>query len=79
MSSQQLTLNVSLRDGFRFASFFVDKPPGNSVRSNHEVVSVLKAFVSGDDALHNASRTFQQNLLWGEKNTGKTHLLQSKK
>ncbi len=74
MSSQQLTLNVSLREGFRFASFFVGNLSVNSAQSNFEVVGALKAFVSNDSF---AQATCQQNFVWGEKNSGKTHLLQA--
>ncbi|MEE9326696.1 MAG: DnaA regulatory inactivator Hda [Cocleimonas sp.] len=66
MSPQQLTLNVKLRDGFRFESFYVDK---DSKESNDEICKVLQEFVRSTEA--------QQNLLWGEKFSGKTHLLQA--
>ena len=61
---QQLTLNVNLKDGYRFDSFYA---PENT--SNDEIVRTLKAFTSSTHAA--------QNLLWGNKNAGKTHLLQA--
>ncbi len=64
MSSQQLTLNVSLREGFRFDSFFATEGS-----ENFHTLKVLEAFV--------ASSEQQQNILWGESLSGKTHLLQA--
>ncbi len=61
---KQLTLNVNLRDGFIFDSYFV--APENK---NTEVVSVLKSIFT--------SSKVQQNIIWGEKSSGKTHLLQA--
>jgi DnaA family protein len=66
MTPQQLTLNVNLRDRFRFESFYIDK---ESEKSNDETCKVLQEFVSATEA--------QQNLLWGEKFSGKSHLLQA--
>jgi len=63
-SSQQLTLNIGLRDGFRFESFYSD-----SNSKNQEIVELLKSFIDADEA--------QQNCLWGEAQSGKTHLLQA--
>ena len=63
-SQQQLTLNVNLRDGYRFDSFYV-----KSDSLNFETVSILRAFVE--------STAQQQNILWGEPHVGKTHLLQA--
>ena len=64
MSSDQLVLNVSLKEGLRFGSFFVEENGANS-----EVFSILKKFVE--------SPTAQQNILWGKTLSGKTHLLQA--
>ena len=60
----QLTLNVNLRDGLHFDSYYAAEGS-----SNEEVVSVLKSIFTSEDA--------QQNILWGEKLSGKTHLLQA--
>ena len=64
MSSEQLALNVSLREGLRFESFFVEQGSDNA-----ELLAILQSFVSSSDA--------QQNILWGESLSGKTHLLQA--
>jgi len=64
MPSQQLTLNVKLREGFRFESFFAQQGSDNA-----ETVATLKAFINSKDA--------QQNCVWGESLSGKTHLLQA--
>lgn len=64
MSTHQLTLNVSLRDGFRFDSYYVEENSANA-----ETVETLKLFVDSLD--------LQQNFLWGESFAGKTHLLQA--
>ena len=71
MLSQQLALNVSLRDGYCFESYYTDKAGGES--SNFETVAVLEGFVSsfGSDCKD------QQNFLWGKSQSGKTHLLQA--
>jgi len=63
-TQQQLTLNVNLRDGFRFDSFYVE-----SKSTNAETVSILRSFVKSTEP--------QQNCLWGEAQSGKTHLLQA--
>ncbi len=63
-SPQQLTLNIGLRDGFRFRSFFTDPQSENT-----ETVAILYNFLSSTDS--------QQTLLWGEPQSGKTHLLQA--
>ena len=61
---EQLTLNVNLRDGYHFDSYYVvPKSP------NAEVVGVLQSIFSSEEA--------QQNIIWGEKSSGKTHLLQA--
>lgn len=64
MLSQQLTLNVNLRDGFRFSSFYTEPHS-----SNAETVSILASFIYSTEP--------QQNCLWGEAQSGKTHLLQA--
>ena len=64
MSSQQLTLNVNLRDGLRFDSYYASEES-----ENFETLKVLESFV--------ASTEQQQNILWGENLAGKTHLLQA--
>lgn len=62
--SEQLTLNVKLRDGFHFDSFYLD-----SEDSNGELVKLLQSLATSAEA--------QQNSIWGEKHSGKTHLLQA--
>jgi DnaA family protein len=64
MSSQQLTLNVGLREGFRFDSFYAALDSDNL-----QTLKVLEAFL--------ASSEQQQNIIWGESLSGKTHLLQA--
>ncbi len=59
--SQQLTLNVGRRDGFRFSSFFVTP-------DNAELLGILK---NGFEA------HFPQIFLWGDAQVGKSHLLQA--
>lgn len=61
---EQLTLNVNLRDGYHFDSYYVVPKS-----SNTEVVGILQSIFSSDEA--------QQNIIWGEKSSGKTHLLQA--
>lgn len=61
---EQLTLNVNLRDGFHFDSYYVEPES-----SNAEVVRVLQSIFESTEA--------QQNIVWGEKLSGKTHLLQA--
>ena len=61
---EQLTLNVNLRDGLIFDSYYV--APNSK---NTEVVKVLQSIFTLSDA--------QQNIIWGEKASGKTHLLQA--
>ena len=63
-SPKQTLLNINLRDGFRFESFYADEKS-----KNREVVSMLSAFVTSSES--------QQNMLWGDAQTGKTHLLQA--
>ncbi len=63
---QQITLNVKLRDGFRFDSFYC----GTSEK-NAEVVTLLQGFLSV------SNNKTQQAVLWGEPLSGKTHLLQA--
>jgi len=64
MSSEQLALNVTLKDGLRFESFFAEQGSANS-----ELLIILQNFVDSSEA--------QQNILWGESLSGKTHLLQA--
>ena len=61
---EQLTLNVNLRDGLIFDSYYVAPDSENA-----EVVNVLQSIFTSSDA--------QQNIIWGEKSSGKTHLLQA--
>ncbi len=63
-TSQQLTLDVGLRDGFRFKSFYTEKNT-----NNHQLIQILQSFL--------ASQEQSQNYLWGEPKSGKTHLLQA--
>ena len=63
-SPKQLTLNVNLRDGLHFDSYYAAQ---NS--SNAEVMNVLQSIFTSLEA--------QQNTIWGEKLSGKTHLLQA--
>lgn len=64
MPTQQLALNVNLRDGYRFKSFYT------AVNSeNAETLDILRQFISAIEP--------QQNILWGEASSGKTHLLQA--
>jgi len=73
MSSEQLTLNVSLRDGFCFDSYYVKSFKEGDAKlisdSNSETLQVLQAFSSSLEP--------QQNILWGSSQSGKTHLLQA--
>ena len=64
-SPHQFTLNVKLRDGFRFDSFYCGMN-----ESNTEVVRLLQDFLS-------VTNKDQQTVLWGEPLSGKTHLLQA--
>lgn len=64
MASEQLTLNVNLKEGLRFESFFVETGTANA-----ETLQILKSFVE--------SKEQQQNIVWGESSSGKTHLLQA--
>jgi len=61
---QQLTLNVNLRDGYRFKTYYVSPHSANA-----ETIEILRQIASLE--------TTQQNILWGEKHSGKTHLLQA--
>jgi len=61
---EQLTLNVNLRDGLIFDSYYVAPDSANA-----ELVNVLQSIFTSSDA--------QQNIIWGEKSSGKTHLLQA--
>ncbi len=62
--SNQLTLNVNLRDGFRFKSFYVAPESENA-----EILGILQNIASFSES--------SQNILWGEMHSGKTHLLQA--
>ena len=64
MSSEQLALNVTLKDGLRFESFFAEEGSANS-----ELLAILQSFVDSSEP--------QQNIIWGESLSGKTHLLQA--
>ena len=64
LASQQLTLNISLRDGFRFESFYVTPQSKNA-----ETLGILNHSIASSES--------QQNVLWGETHSGKTHLLQA--
>ncbi len=64
MSSEQLALNVNLKEGLRFESFFAEEGSANS-----ELLTILQSFVDSSEA--------QQNIVWGESLSGKTHLLQA--
>lgn len=64
MSSEQLALNVNLKEGLRFESFYAENNGENS-----ELVNILKSFLESQEA--------QQNIIWGESLSGKTHLLQA--
>ena len=59
---QQLTLDISLHDGFRFESFYIH-------RENVDVVNLL-----GQIALN---QQYGQFFFWGTPQVGKSHLLQS--
>ncbi len=58
---QQLTLNVGIREGHRFSSFFVTP-------ENAELLGIMKRGFEKD---------FPQLFLWGETQAGKSHLLQA--
>lgn len=59
--TQQLTLNVGMRDGPRFSSFFVTP-------ENAELLGILK---------RGFEQHFPQLFIWGEQYVGKSHLLQA--
>lgn len=61
MTQQQLTLNVGMRDGHRFSSFYVTS-------ENAELLGILK---------RGFEQLFPQLFLWGEAQAGKSHLLQA--
>ncbi|HIP95466.1 MAG TPA: DnaA regulatory inactivator Hda [Leucothrix sp.] len=69
-TSQQLTLNVNLRDGFRFKSFYVAPQSENA-----ETLGILRNIASFASVA--SFSEIQQNILWGEAHAGKTHLLQA--
>jgi len=64
----QIPLNVKLRDGFRFESFYC-----GAASENLETVSILQNFLASDTL----SQRSPQNILWGDAQSGKTHLLQA--
>ncbi len=59
MNQQQLTLNVGMRDGNKFSSFFVTP-------ENAELLGILK---------RGFEQVFPQIFLWGDALAGKSHLL----
>lgn len=59
--AQQLTLNVGMREGHRFSSFFVTP-------ENAELLGILK---------NGFEYEFPQIVLWGDTEAGKSHLLQA--
>jgi DnaA family protein len=63
--SKQLTLNISLRDGLRFSSFYYND-------KNSQTYFILKAFSEASQQIG-----IQQILLWGDAQSGKSHLLQA--
>lgn len=63
--SKQLTLNISLRDGQRFSSFYYND-------ENSPTYFILKAFSEASQQIG-----IQQILLWGGAESGKSHLLQA--
>lgn len=65
MAQQQLTLNLSLQDGFRFESFYI-------TRENADLVQVLENL-----SLSNTLEGIQQWFIWGQAQSGKSHLLQA--
>ena len=62
---KQLTLNVALREGSRFASFYRND-------ENSEILSILESF---SQAFREDEQ--QQIFLWGDSHGGKSHLLQA--
>ena len=60
----QFALNMTTLDGFRFESFYVEPKS-----KNEDTVGILRSFVESIEP--------KQNLLWGESQSGKTHLLQA--
>jgi len=63
--SEQLTLNVALRDGLRFSSFYCND-------ENSQQYFILKAFAEASQQIG-----IQQIFLSGDAQTGKSHLLQA--
>ncbi|PID45744.1 MAG: DnaA regulatory inactivator Hda [Proteobacteria bacterium] len=60
--TQQMTLNVTTRDGLRFDSFF-------ATEENHDVIERVKSFAESEQTA--------QLFVWGEMHSGKSHLLQA--
>jgi DnaA family protein len=68
--TQQLTLNVATPDGLRFESFY-------TTRNNADAVRLLNDLAI-QPIVHNISpETIRQVFVWGEAQTGKSHLLQA--
>lgn len=63
-TSQQIMFNFKLKDGLRFESFYYEQKSKNA-----ETVMILNEALASDQ--------FQQNIIWGEEFSGKTHLLQA--
>ncbi|MCK5917783.1 MAG: DnaA regulatory inactivator Hda [Cocleimonas sp.] len=63
--SKQLTLNIALRDGLRFSSFYYND-------KNSQLYFILKAFSEASQQIG-----IQQIFLWGGTQSGKSHLLQA--
>jgi DnaA family protein len=63
--SEQLTLNIALRDGLRFSSFYYND-------KNSQQYFILKAFAEASQQIG-----IQQIFLSGATQTGKSHLLQA--
>lgn len=59
---QQLTLDIALRDGFQFNSFYTN-------RDNVDAVNLLKLIATKQEQ--------GQFFFWGKSQTGKSHLLQA--
>jgi DnaA family protein len=63
--SKQLTLKIALRDGLRFSSFYYND-------KNSQIYFILKAFSQASQQIG-----IQQIFLWGNEQSGKSHLLQA--
>lgn len=60
--TQQMTLNVTTRDGLRFDSFY-------ETEANLDVITRVKSFSESEQT--------SQLFVWGEMHSGKSHLLQA--